>query len=885
MRTERAGRGARTRFFTAEVIQASMMDCGPACLASALESFGIPFDYEKLRTLCQISLDGTSIDQLEAVANQLGLEAEQVMLPADDLFVPGTESFPAFVVTLLPTGATHFVLAWRRHGPWTQVMNPSSGRQWKRSWRFATELYQHQMLVEAPAWREWAGSPGACLTLRAKARSLGLSQSEFESTLSQALADPGWREIASLDAALRLTGSVVEAGGIDSGTEAEGLFRSLLTDPFGRILPSFWAVRESGDDLLLRGAVLVKLKRAENLVSSAAGEKISPRTMPQAQAGSSAWASAWKILDLDPKRAGKWLSVALGCGALATLLEALLFRGAIDLSTLLQNPGQRFLALAAWIVFLAALLCLEFPVSSTLWQLGRRLEQTLRAALLERIPRLPDSFFRTRAASDLAERGHSLHRIRELPVLTARLLRLGAELGFTAIGLALIYPPCAPLAILLALCTLGFAALAEPVLAEKSLKLRTHQGALTRFYFDAFLGLTAIRSQGAEKNFQRQYRALLGEWKIASLQYQRVALSLQALQSLLGFSLGAWMLERFLSHSIESGGVLLAIYWVLKIPSLGQSIAQVLSEFPHQKSSLTRALEPLRVAVPDEPSPFPLSVTLLERGTGVAIEFEKYSITLGGIPILHELSFRIAPGEHLAVIGASGAGKSSLAAALLGLYRSEPGQGRLLIDGEEDSPEARRSLEGRLAWVDPSVQLWNRSLLENLRYGYSASSDVPLQAALDQAELQDVLEALPEGLVSPLGEGGTLLSGGEGQRVRLARAMMLSRARLVVLDEPFRGLPAEKRKVLLARIRTLWKGATLILITHDPEEAATLERVMTLGSGQILEDGNPQSLVSQASSKLSEQLRAAGVVRTQFWDAPEWRKLRMRDGEAAIHEP
>ena len=130
------------RFFVPEVVQTSEMDCGPATLKSLLEGFGISVSYGRLREACQTDVDGTSIDVMEDVAMQLGLEAEQVMVPADHLLLPEAKTLPAIVVVHQPSGLTHFVVVWSYHGPFVQVMDPAMGRRWltrgassTRSWR------------------------------------------------------------------------------------------------------------------------------------------------------------------------------------------------------------------------------------------------------------------------------------------------------------------------------------------------------------------------------------------------------------------------------------------------------------------------------------------------------------------------------------------------------------------------------------------------------------------------------------------------------------------------------------------------------------------------------------------------------------------------------
>ena len=117
------------RLLAAEVVQTSAMDCGPAALKCLLEGFGIPVSYGCLREACQTDVDGTCIDTIEEAAVQLGLEAEQVMVPVDHLFLPEAAALPAIVVVRLASGFTHFVVVWRRHGRVVQVMDPATGRR------------------------------------------------------------------------------------------------------------------------------------------------------------------------------------------------------------------------------------------------------------------------------------------------------------------------------------------------------------------------------------------------------------------------------------------------------------------------------------------------------------------------------------------------------------------------------------------------------------------------------------------------------------------------------------------------------------------------------------------------------------------------------------
>src|ERR1700686_458701 len=165
---------SRARLIVPEVVQTSNMDCGPAALKCLLGGFGINVHYGRLREACQTDVDGTSIDTVEQVANQLGIEAEQIRLPADHVLLPEARALPALAVVVLPSGVTHFVVVWRRFGPFVQLMDPATGRRFIRAARFLNDLYIHKMPVPAADWREYACSPDFLDPLRSRLTNLGI---------------------------------------------------------------------------------------------------------------------------------------------------------------------------------------------------------------------------------------------------------------------------------------------------------------------------------------------------------------------------------------------------------------------------------------------------------------------------------------------------------------------------------------------------------------------------------------------------------------------------------------------------------------------------------------------------------------------------------------
>jgi ABC-type multidrug transport system fused ATPase/permease subunit len=268
----------------------------------------------------------------------------------------------------------------------------------------------------------------------------------------------------------------------------------------------------------------------------------------------------------------------------------------------------------------------------------------------------------------------------------------------------------------------------------------------------------------------------------------------------------------------------------------------------------------------------------IAAGTGgVGISLERVRVKGGGHVLLDKVSLSIAPGEHVAVVGPSGAGKSTLVGLLLGWLR--PARGEIRIDGLVLDQPAVESLRRVTAWVDPSISLWNESLLDNVRYGNDSSRAWSLDDALKGADMLDILEALPEGLQTSLGEGGGLVSGGQGQRVRLARAMLRPNVRLAILDEPFRGLDRERRAHLLQASRRLWAKTTLLCVTHDVVQTQEFDRILVVEGGRIVENGTPAELLAKETSRYAQLVQADDHNHRLLWRGGTWRHWWLADGQ------
>ncbi len=871
----------RHRLFAPEVIQTSAMDCGPACLKSLLEGFGVSVSYGRLREACQTDVDGTSIDVMEDVANQLGLEAEQILVPLDHVFLPETDALPALAVWRNPDGAPHFVILWRVAFGRVMVMDPGSGRKWLTREEVAANLYHHAMALPAEAWREWAGSPEFAGSLRRRLNAIG-AWGEGKRALEDASADPTATSLSALDAATRLVTSLVKSGGIDAGSAAGRIVVSLAEsarkDPES-IPRAYWsahpfdAAEDGTAQVLARGAVLVRALGARPRAADA------PPLNPELEAALRE-PSARPIRQLLSflREDGALTPAAIGLGlvgaAIGGAIEALLLRSLIEVGRHLGLVEQRAGALVVLFTLLFVLLAIDVPTTGAALRIGRKLEARLRVAFLSKLPRLTDRYFQSRPISDMAHRVHAIHPVRRLPTIASRLVRSVMDMLVVCVGLVWIDPRGLPLVATVAAISIAVPWITQSILIERDQRVRSYDGALTRYYLDALLGIVAVRTHGADRALRSEHAQMLGEWTRANRDRLRTVVLVDALEQIVGSILAIWLAFDYLAHVSEPAALLLLLYWALSVPTYGQEIGAAARDYPAIRNLLLRIVEPLGAIEESE--------DLAEAGDvasshphAVQLTFRDVAVRVSGRDILDGVNLAIAAGEHVGIVGPSGAGKSSFVGLLLGWHRAA--RGVVEVDGKSLAGTTLRALRKETTWVDPAVQLWNRTMLDNLTYG--AIGEASLAQVLEQADLLALLERLPSGLQTPLGEGGALVSGGEGQRVRLGRAMMRPDCKLVILDEPFRGLDREKRAELLVRARKLWKRSTLLCATHDVSETLGLDRVLVVEDGRIVEEGPPRELAAREGSRYRAMLDAEDDVRRRMWGSASFRRLVMRGGQ------
>ena len=211
-------------------------------------------------------------------------------------------------------------------------------------------------------------------------------------------------------------------------------------------------------------------------------------------------------------------------------------------------------------------------------------------------------------------------------------------------------------------------------------------------------------------------------------------------------------------------------------------------------------------------------------------------------PILKGLNFVLQPGEKLALVGGSGAGKSTIAKLLFRFYDVNDGQ--ILIDDQDIKQVSQLSLRQAIGVVPQDTVLFNNSILENVRYGRPEARDDEVKQAIELAHLKDFIEQLPKGYDTQVGERGLKLSGGEKQRVAIARTI-LKRPAILVFDEATSSLDSVSERAVLQAIDEVSRNKSSVVIAHRLSTIINADRILVIEDGQVVEQGNHESLLQK----------------------------------------
>ncbi|MBX3230466.1 MAG: ATP-binding cassette domain-containing protein [Labilithrix sp.] len=868
------------RFFLApEVVQISSMDCGVAAMACFLKGVGLAVSYERLREACHTDVDGTSIDALEDLGNQLGIDCIQHLLPPESVLEEASKRLPAIAVTVAAGDTTHFVVLWRRIGKYWNVMDPAHGRLWMHERSLFRWLKSHTQSFSPDDFVAWAMESSFTQGLLDRVTRLAGRQAAVQALASARSGT--WRSIAALDAAARFIEGIV---GTRRPSWTGALFQKALeaASDEGRakeIPERFWSIREGPNGTVqLTGNILLANAAP---VSPSSNGRLPAAGVPESlvRAVAEPEPSLWQMMrGLGGRSFPRLMSLIAALAALSglvSLVEVLTVRASLSSSAFFSQVTQK-VGLLVWLATLfGGLLAIECVTFLLLRRIGRRLETRLRIGLFESLPGLDDTFIRSRPTSDLAQRVQSIPGARELPSVLEGAFRSGVDLLFTVAAMATLDPWIAVMAVGSTVFSAIFAMIVRSKGEELENKVQSNEAGILHVMEDALLGSVPVRVHGAERALVREQRLRLIPWVTTQRERLVFHTATMLLEQGVTYLFIVAMLWRGVTAFSHGAGFLILMFWAVRLPAAAAGIISAVQVLPLYGVSLRRAMEPLRNAVaPPRESASPES-----RAGGVGLRFDDVRVMASGQPILDEVRLDIRPGEHIAVVGRSGAGKSTLISLLLGLH--SPAAGKIYVDGEELTRARLERLRRQTAWLDPSVFLWNDTFLYNLSYGHPDAGFRSTQSALEVTDLVGVVERLPSGLMSSIGSSGMLLSGGEGQRLRLARGLLNPAPRLALLDEPFRGLDRSARARMMRTVRETFSRQTLLVVTHDVEHAEGFDRVLVIEDGRIKEDGVPAELLKRPS-RFRDLFEADWHNQDRVWGGGRWRYVEVQSGVALV---
>ena len=474
---------------------------------------------------------------------------------------------------------------------------------------------------------------------------------------------------------------------------------------------------------------------------------------------------------------------------------------------------------------------------------GRTIVFDLRAAVYDHVQRLSLQFHDRRSTGDLLTRVTSdVKSLRDVftesvaEIVTSLLFLVGmfAVLLWLDWRLTLLVMAATPL--------LFLAVFRYTVqIQEYSRAERKREGALATLVHEALATVRLSRvfnhDESARQKFQTESAASLESGLAATLSEERFSWLMDVLGGLVTALVLGFGVYRVMEGNMTPGTLIVFVHYVNSLYRPLRSAIKHANKITKASTRAERVVELLSLeeGVTDHPGARPAP-----RFRG-AVEFRNVTFAYEpDRPVLREINLSVPAGQVVALVGATGSGKSTLVSLIPRLY--DPREGAVLIDGHDIREYTLRSLRAQVSMALQESVLQRASIADNIAYGRPSATPEDIVAAARAANAHDFITALPEGYATEVGERGVTLSGGQRQRIAIARAIIRN-APIVILDEPLTGLDAAAAASVLEALERLMRGKTVIIITHQLSIVKRADRLVVLEDGRIAQQGTHGELI------------------------------------------
>ena len=534
--------------------------------------------------------------------------------------------------------------------------------------------------------------------------------------------------------------------------------------------------------------------------------------------------------------------VTLMGASIVVMLPPIFVRKAVDAITAGTSRGE-LAGFAAFILGLAAIESVfRFATRHLVSGTSRRVEFDLRNDLAARLMALDQRFYLQSQTGDLMARcTNDLQVIRD--VVGPTLIELARTFAMMGIGLAFLLTINVRLA-LIAIAYFPIIALVlvyfESSVEAKFRAVQDQFGVMANRVQENLSGMRTIKAYAQEDSETATYSAANTEMMRRSMSWAYYTAALWPLMAVLTGA-SAVLVLWFGGHDVVSGRITIGQFvqfntYLAILANPIMSLGWTVTALQQGAGALKRITEVLstepRIRDPRDP-------TVLERVSG-EIEFRNVTFGYSGQPVLEDISLRIPAGATVALVGSTGAGKTTLVNLIVRLY--DPWEGQITVDGVDIREMSLAQLRSSVGFVPQETFLFSDSLRDNIGYGNASPTRDEFQYALETSQLSNDLAQLTFGVETVIGERGVTLSGGQKQRTALARAL-LKQPPVLILDDALSHVDTHTEEEILRRLQGFVKERTTIIIAHRTSTLATADMVVALAGGRIAEVGTHYELL------------------------------------------